>query len=123
MVFSEVISGNSGSQADDLLELELNGRLEFLNLGKDGLTFSDGKGELADLVEDITAESGNLFHERFGADQGIIRLSPLLDEFSFLVEFLKTFSVNTGDASSFGFFAVLHGTDNSDFLVRIRHVG
>lgn len=65
LIFSEVISGNGGSQADDLLELELNGRLEFLNLGKDGLTLSDGKGELADLVEDITAESGNLFHERF----------------------------------------------------------
>jgi len=123
LIFSEVISGNCGSQADDLLELELNGRLEFLDLGKDGLTLSDGEGELADLVEDVTAESGNLFHERFGADQGVIRLSPLLDEFSFLVEFLKTFSVNAGDASSFGFFAVLHGTDNSDFLVRIRHVG
>jgi len=65
LIFSEVISGNCGSQADDLLELELNGRLEFLDLGKDGLTLSDGEGELADLVEDVTAESGNLFHERF----------------------------------------------------------
>jgi len=65
LIFSEVISSNGGSQADDLLELELNGRLEFLDLRKDGLTLSDGEGELADLVEDVTAESGNLFHERF----------------------------------------------------------
>jgi len=61
----EVGGGDGGGQADNLLELELDGGLEFLDLGLDGLTFGDGDGELADLVEDGTAESGDLLHEGF----------------------------------------------------------
>jgi hypothetical protein len=119
----EVGGGNGGGQADNLLELELDGGLEFLDLGLDGLTFGDGDGELSDLVEDGTAESGDLLHEGFRADQSVERLSPLLDKLGFLVELLKTFSVDEGDTSSSSFFAVFHGADNSDLLVRVGHVG
>jgi hypothetical protein len=50
---------NSDVHADDLLQLELDGRLHLLNLVDDGGLVVDEGGELASLVETRAEETGD----------------------------------------------------------------
>ena len=105
---------DGGTHTEDLLQLESDGGLDFLNLFFDLFVFTDGDGELADLVEGVTHKLGDLLHQGFGGEEDIERLSPLLDQFLILVEFLGTFDIDAADIDLLGLVTVDGGTDEAD---------
>ena len=107
-------SGDGGTHAQDLLQLEADSLSQFLDLVGGGFTFSHHDGELTDLDESVTQQFGDLFHQGFGSDQHVIRLGPFLDEFLVFVELFKTVFINAGDSVLLGSHAMSSGTENGD---------
>ena len=58
MVFRHVDVSDSDTETEDLLQLELDGRLDFGDLSGEILRVRDGGGELSGLGETRTQESG-----------------------------------------------------------------
>jgi len=79
---------NGGGETEDLFELISDGGSDFLDLVDNAFSFSHGKGEFSDFDEHVSEQSGDLFHEGFGANKGVERFGPFLDGFLFLVESL-----------------------------------
>ena len=105
---------DSNRQAENLLHLELDGGLEFFNLGGQGIGVGQDGRELAGLVEARTEDTGNLLDERFGGEEGIISLGELLDQLLVFVELLEVISGHARDIFSLGFITVLLVTEDAD---------
>ena len=95
MVFRHVDVSDSDTETEDLLQLELDGRLDFGDLSGEILRVRDGGGELSGLGETRTQESicqymsravlyhnipRNLLDQSLGSEEGIVLLCELLDE-------------------------------------------
>ncbi|RUP47976.1 hypothetical protein BC936DRAFT_145119 [Jimgerdemannia flammicorona] len=65
---------DSDTQAEHLLELELDSGAELVGLGNQIVSVSDGGGELTGLVETRTQQTGDLLNERLGSEEGIVLL-------------------------------------------------
>lgn len=65
---------DSNRQAQDLLHLELDGGLDFVNLGGHRLLVGEQTRELASLVQARTKETRNLLDQRLGSKEGIVFL-------------------------------------------------
>ena len=57
-----------------LLHLELDGSLDFIGFGGHRFVVRQKGRELSSLVQTRTQETGNLFDERLGSEEGIIAL-------------------------------------------------
>ena len=68
------------TQAQHLLELELDGRLDLGDLLAEVLGVRDGGGELAGLGETGAEQTGDLLDEGLGGEEGVVLLGELLDE-------------------------------------------
>jgi hypothetical protein len=123
--FFFVHSGNTdgGTHTEDLLQLESNGGLDFLNLIFDLFVFTDGNGEFADLVKGVTHKLGDLLHQGFRSKKDIERLSPLLDELLVLVEFLGTFDIDATNIDLLGLVTMDGSSDKANLSVGGRNVG
>lgn len=89
MVLSHANVSNGDTQAKNLLELELDGALDVVDLGGKVLSMGDGGRELSGLGETGSEETGNLLDELLRGDEGIVLASKLLDELLVLVELLQ----------------------------------
>lgn len=69
---------NGDSQTQDLLQLELESRLDFVDLLLQVFGVRDGSGELSSLGETGSEETRNLLDQSFGGDEGIVLLGQLL---------------------------------------------
>ena len=112
--FSHVDGTNGSTHTEDLLKLELDSALEFLNFILNLFVFSNSDGELADLGQNVTEQLGDLLHQRFGGDQDIVGLAPLLDELLILVELLQTFDIDVTNSELLGLFTVDSSTEDTD---------
>ena len=121
--FREVNSTNGSTHTEDLLKLESDSGLDFLDLIFDLFVFTDGDGELTNLVQGVTHKLGDLLHEGFRSDQDIERLGPLLDELFILVELLSTFGIDATNIDLLGLVTVDGSTDETDLSVGGGDVG
>jgi hypothetical protein len=80
---------DSDTHAKHLLQLELDGRLDFGHLVGEVLVVGDGRGELSGLGKTRTEETGNLLDQGIRSDESIVLASELLDELLVLVELLQ----------------------------------
>lgn len=80
LLTSEVDVADGGTHAENLLELELDGVGNLLDLLLEGLLVGDRGGELTLFVELGAEDTGDLTNERVRGDEGIVLVSPLLDE-------------------------------------------
>jgi hypothetical protein len=58
-----------------------------------------------------------------GSDEGSVRLSPLLNQLSVLVEFLKTINIDARDSGFFGLLAMDGISNDTDLHSRLGDVG
>jgi hypothetical protein len=80
---------NGDTHAEHLLQLELDGRLDFGHLVGEVLVVGDRRRELSGLGETRTEETGDLLDQGVRGDECIVLASKLLDELLVLVEFLQ----------------------------------
>jgi len=89
LVLSHANVADSDTHAQNLLQLELDGGLDFVHLVGEVLSVRDGCGELSGLGETGSEETGNLLDEGVGGNEGVVLLRELLDELLVLVELLQ----------------------------------
>jgi len=89
LVLSHVAVSDGNTEAEDLLELELDGRLDLVDLVSEVLSVGDGSRELSGLGETGTEQSRDLLDEGLGGEEGLVLLRKLLDELLVLVELLQ----------------------------------
>jgi len=111
-VHVDVTNGNR--QTQDLLHLELNGSLDFLNLGGHRLAVSQGGREFTSLVQTRAQQTRDLLDESFTREESIEFLGEILDQFLVLVQFLQSISIHAWDTSSGSFITMLLISKNAD---------
>jgi len=89
LVLVHVNVADSDTHAQDLLELELDGGLDFVDLVGKIFGVGDGGREFTSLGETWTQKSWDLLDQSFGSQKGIVLLSELLYELLVLVELLQ----------------------------------
>ena len=101
------LQGSDGStEAGGFLGLELDGMLEFVNLGSDLLSLSKGDGEETHLDQDVTEQLGGLLGHGVRGQQHVVLLGPLFDLGLILVKGLQTVNIDVGDSVGSGFLNV-----------------
>ena len=113
---ADVTDGDT--QAENLLQLELDGGTDLISLLANVIGVGNGGGELSGLVETRSEKTGNLLDEGLGSEEGIVLLSELLDLLLVLVELLQVINGLVLHADLLGLVAVKGITENAD-----RHLG
>ncbi len=111
------------TQAQNLLQLELDGRANVSDLLLDVIVVSDGGRELVHLVQLGTQDTRNLLDDGIRGEESVVLVGPLLDDLLVLVELLQAVHINEVVTSSLGFVAVLGVSDDADLLVGASNVG
>jgi hypothetical protein len=114
---------NSNTQAENLLELELDGGTDLVGLGGQVISVRDGSGELADLVETGTQETGDHLDKSIRSKESIVLLGELLDQLLVLVQLLQVLNRLELHASSLSLVTVESITENADGKVGTGNVG
>jgi len=89
LVLGHVDVANGDTKTQDLLELELDGRSNFVDLLGEVLRVGDGGGEFSSLGETGTKKTRNLLDQSLGGEESVVLLGELLDELFVLVELLQ----------------------------------
>jgi hypothetical protein len=114
---------DAATKAKNLLELELDGGADFLNLVDEVVTEGDGGGEFVDTIHVGADNTGNGLDDGFGGEEGIIASAHLLDELLVLVELLEIFHGHGFDTSLLGLVLMLEVADDGDLVVGAADVG
>lgn len=109
---------HGAAETDALLQLELDGVLQLLNLGHDLLSFVHGDGELAHLDQHVSEQLVNLLDDDVRTQEHIVLLGPLSDLGLFLIEGLETIDVDKVEASILGLL-IVHGATKHANLHRL----
>lgn len=89
LVVGHLDVADGDTEAENLLELELDGALDLGDLLLEVLVVRDGGGELAGLGETGAQQTRDLLDQSFGGQEGVVLLGELLDELLVLVELLQ----------------------------------
>mmetsp|Transcript_3659 Transcript_3659/g.9181 ORF Transcript_3659/g.9181 Transcript_3659/m.9181 type:complete len:253 (-) Transcript_3659:97-855(-) len=111
------------SQAEHLLQLELDGLLDVVHLGLEGLVVGHEGGELSGLVEARPEQTGNLLDDGLGGEEGAVLLGQLLHELLVLLQLLQGVDVHRVQADLLGLVAVLRVPEDAEPHARPREVG
>lgn len=111
------------AEAKGLLELELDGGLDLVDLLSHLVLGSDDAGELARLVEAGAQKTGDHLDEGLGGEESVVLLGELLDKLLVLVELLEVLHVHVGDRDLLGKLAVRRVSEDADGHVRARDTG
>lgn len=114
---------DAATKAENLLELELDGGTDFLDLVGEVVSEGDGGGELVGTVHEGSNDTGNGLDDGFGGEEGIILRAHLLDELLVLVELLEIFHGHGGDTGLLGLVFVLEVANDGDLVVGTADVG
>jgi hypothetical protein len=114
---------NSGVQAEGLLELELDGALDLVDLVVHGLLMGDETRELTGLVKARAQKTGDLLDERLGSQERVVLLSKLLDLLLVLVELLEVLHSLAGHTHGIGLLLVLGISEDAHLHVGPRDTG
>lgn len=112
----DVADGNT--EAQNLLELELDGGADVGDLDGHVLSGGDGGRELAGLGQTGTEETGNLLDQTLGSKESIVLASKLLDELLVLVELLEIVNGHGIDTVVLGTVKIVLITKNTIDSVR-----
>ena len=121
--FLHVDVADAAAEAENLLELELDGGADFLALVAEVVTEGDGGGELVGTVHVGADNTGNGLDDGFGGEEGIVAGAHLLDELLVLVELLEVFHGHGGDTGLLGLVFVLEIANDADLVVGAADVG
>jgi len=89
LVLGHADVAHGDTHAQDLLQLELDGRLDLGDLGSEIFGVRDRGGEFAGLGQTGTQETGDLLDQGVGGYEGVVLASELLDQLLVLVELLQ----------------------------------
>jgi len=102
LILGHAYVADGNTQAQDLLQLELDGRFDFGDLIVEVFGVGDGGGEFASFRQTGTQETRDLLDQGVGSDEGVVLASKLLDQLLVLVEFLKIVGRHGVDAVVLG---------------------
>ena len=114
---------DSNVEAHDLLHLELDGRLDFINLLLHIFTTRQKSGELTRLGETRTQKTRDLLDEVIGSDEEIITLGEFLDQLFVFVELLQVLDTHVVDADAIGLLTVGSVTEHAALEFRAGNGG
>lgn len=123
LILGHLDVADSDTQAEDLLELELDGGTDLVGLLADVVGVGDGGGELTGLVETRSQKTGNLLDQGLGSEESIVLLGELLDLLLVLVELLEVINGLELHADLLGLVAVKGITENADGHLGAGDVG
>jgi hypothetical protein len=123
LVLSHLGVTDAGAEAQNLLELELDGGLELVDLVSDGLVEADDGGELTRTIHVGADETGDVLDDGLRAEEGVVLVAHLLDELLVLVELLELVLVLGGEASLLGDILVAEIANKADGHAGAAHVG
>jgi len=109
------------TEAEHLLQLELDGGADFVDLGNQVVGVGDWSRELASLVETWTQQTWNLLDKSFGSNESIVLLGQLLNKLLVLVELLQVFSRHVRKVELQGFIAMMSITQHAHAHVWTRN--
>ena len=75
----KVLSSHGDGKAGNLLQLELNGRLDAIDLNHEGLVVRHNGGEHLNSVKDWSKDDWDLLDEDISGEEHGVLLGPLLD--------------------------------------------
>ena len=99
--------GHGDTEGKDLLELELDGGADGVDLVVGVIGVLEEGWELTELVHGRSEETWNLLHDGGGGKEEVVLAGKLLDLLLVLVESLKTLDIHAWDASGLGLLDVL----------------
>jgi len=105
---------DSDTQTENLLQLELDLRLEFLNLGLDVIVVSESGGEFTSLVQTRSKETGDLRNQGLRGEEGVELAGQLFDELGVLVQLLEVVNSSEGDSKFLSLLAMTSITENAN---------
>jgi len=126
LFLSHLLVTDTGGEAGDLLELELNRRAGVVDSLGNGLLVRDGGGEHTNTVKNGTNNGGDLLEDGIGSEEKGVLLGPLLDDLLVLVELLEGVQIgdiNVGDAGLLELVLVLLISDDAKLEVLTRASG
>jgi len=109
------------TEAEHLLQLELDGGADFVDLGNQVVGVGDWSRELASLVETWTQQTWNLLDKSFGSNESIVLLGQLLNKLLVLVELLQVLSGHVRKVELQGFIAMMSITQHAHAHVWTRN--
>lgn len=89
LVVSHLAVTDSDTEAENLLQLELEGRLDLVDLLLEVLGVRNRSGELSSLGQTGAQETRDLLDESLRSKESVVLLGELLDELLVLVELLQ----------------------------------
>jgi len=89
LILGHLDMADSDTHAEHLLQLELDGRLDVVDLVVQILSVRDGGGEFTGLGKTGSQQTRNLLDENLRSQESIVFSSELLDELLVLVELLQ----------------------------------
>jgi len=123
LVLGHANVSDGDTHAENLLQLELDGGLDFGDLGREILIVGDWGGELSSLGETGTQETRNLLDESVGSNEGIVLAGKLLDELLVLVELLQVLCGHGINTTVLGTIDIVLVTEDADAHVWARNLG
>jgi len=101
-------------QAQDLFHLELDGRLQIVDLLFHVVIVRQEGREFTGLVKTGTEKTGNLLDQGFGGQESVVLLSQLLDLLLLFVQFLEVIGGHASDVLFLGLVDMLLVSKNAD---------
>ena len=121
--FLHVDVADAAAEAENLLELELDGGADFLDLVLEIVSEGNSGGELVSTVHVGADNTGNGLNDGFGGEESVILRAHLLDELLVLVELLEVFHGHSGDTFLLGDVFVQKIANDGDLVVGAADVG
>merc|ERR1711990_1180565 len=118
LVLGHLNVGHSDTEGKDLLELELDGTTDGVDLLVGVLGVLEEGWELTELVHGRSEETRNLLHDGGRGKEEVVAVGELLD----LVERLETLDIHARDAGGLGLLAVLGITKDATGYAWARNV-
>ena len=105
---------NSNGQTQDLLQLELDGGLDLVDLTVQVIVVGNWGWELTSLGQLWTQQSWDLLDQDFGSNEGVVLLSQLLNQLLVLVQLLQVINRHGIDTKRFSSVNIESITEDTD---------
>lgn len=125
MILGHVDVSDGNTETEDLLQLEFDGRPDFVDLLAEVFVVRDWGGEFTSLGKTGTQKTGDLLDQGLGSEESVVLLCELLDEL-LVLEIVRSDSIKLGKRrrltllSFFKSSTVMNGSSSSScFALRI----
>jgi len=123
LVLGHLDVADGDTQAENLLQLELDGGADLRGLVLEVVSVRDGRGEFTGLMQTRAKKTRDLLDQSFRSEEGIVLLGKFLDQLLVLVQLLQVVNGLELHTNGFGLVAVMGITEDADGHARTRDVG